>query len=326
MPAPTVVVINPKNAHAHLIYQLVEPVFWRADHDDAQHHAPMRFYERIRSAYTAALGADPAYPGLLVKNPLHPQWRTIWTGRTYELGELAEALPSDVLAHTRFNMRRAHSTETAVGEVVQDGRRNEILFNRARFFAYSIARQAPNEAALRATVMEFAITHNQTFRPPISMANVRAKVNSISKFAWLNRKNFGVKRAAVDPRVTKEHRQDGVRRAREHRRQQLCERVGMAAADLRAQGRPVTASAIRRLTGIHRSTISSLLTKSAAAAKVGTTGQFTRTNPISDTRRVEPGGGRIPYVHDLSVQIGATASAAPEGRDVRSEAGETGSF
>lgn len=94
LPAPTWAASNPKNGHAHLAYGLTVPVLLRCNSGAPALEAPMRYCEGIESLMTQRLSADPAYGGLMTKNPLHPCWQ-VWFGpqASYTLGELAEWLP-----------------------------------------------------------------------------------------------------------------------------------------------------------------------------------------------------------------------------------------
>ena len=54
----------------------------------------MRYLCAVESAMRERLGADPAYGGLMTKNPAHGHWRTMWgPEHRYTLDELAEYLP-----------------------------------------------------------------------------------------------------------------------------------------------------------------------------------------------------------------------------------------
>ncbi|WP_440998139.1 replication initiation protein [Arhodomonas sp. SL1] len=87
LPAPSWAAMNPDNGHAHVAWGLSAPVLT----SDAARREPLRYLVAIESAYRAALEADPAYGGLVTKNPAHRHWRVLW-GDTMarELGELAD--------------------------------------------------------------------------------------------------------------------------------------------------------------------------------------------------------------------------------------------
>lgn len=90
MPAPAWSSVNMKNGHAHIAWALDAPVLL-GQHDRQK---PMRFLAAIEGAATTALEADPAYSGLITKNPLHSHWRTYtsWHSRPWTLDELAQHL------------------------------------------------------------------------------------------------------------------------------------------------------------------------------------------------------------------------------------------
>ena len=90
LPPPLWSAVNRENGHAHSGWCLEAPVLL-GDHDRQK---PMRYLCAVESAMRERLGADPAYCGLITKNPAHSHWRTLWgPEHRYTLGELAEYLP-----------------------------------------------------------------------------------------------------------------------------------------------------------------------------------------------------------------------------------------
>jgi len=88
LPAPNLVVINPRNGHAHLIYLLGAWV--QTDFGDSRRLKVVRYAAAIERAYSAALGADPAYTGRFQHNPLSDAYVTkIGRDAPYSLDELA---------------------------------------------------------------------------------------------------------------------------------------------------------------------------------------------------------------------------------------------
>jgi len=67
LPAPNLVVVNPRNGHAHLVYLLGAWV--QTDFSDSRRLKVVGYAAAIERAYTAALGADPAYTGRFHHNP-----------------------------------------------------------------------------------------------------------------------------------------------------------------------------------------------------------------------------------------------------------------
>ncbi len=88
LPAPNLVVINPSNGHAHLIYLLGAWV--QTDFGDSRRLKVVRYAAAIERAYIAALGADTAYAGRFHHNPLSCAYVTkIGREAPYSLDELA---------------------------------------------------------------------------------------------------------------------------------------------------------------------------------------------------------------------------------------------
>ena len=74
LPAPNIIVANPGNGHAHLIYMLADPV-----HALAQSRSkPLRYLADIERGMIRRMEADPRYSGLIAKNDSASRWRTRW--------------------------------------------------------------------------------------------------------------------------------------------------------------------------------------------------------------------------------------------------------
>ena len=87
-PGPNIVVENRENLHAHLLYGLAVPV---AIGDDTTKAA--RFAAAVEYGLMVKLNADPAYNGLLCKNPLSDYWNVrVYEQRLYDLSWLADYL------------------------------------------------------------------------------------------------------------------------------------------------------------------------------------------------------------------------------------------
>jgi len=121
LPAPNLVVVNPRNGHAHLVYLLGAWV--QTDFSDARRFKVVRYAAAIERAYTAALGADPAYTGRFQHNPLSDAYVTkIGRDAPYSLDELARYV--DLNEPTRKK-----SPPIGIG-------RNVETFDRLRRWAY----------------------------------------------------------------------------------------------------------------------------------------------------------------------------------------------
>ncbi len=89
LPSPNFYAVNRKNGHAHIGYLLTVPVGCSAK----SHREPVRLFEDVERGFARRLGADPAYNGLICKNPLHSAWETDWAASgTYDLLRLNDYL------------------------------------------------------------------------------------------------------------------------------------------------------------------------------------------------------------------------------------------
>ena len=90
LPEPSFITISPGTGRHHVVYELAAPVC----RSDAARYKPQAYLWAVIDGLRRALGGDPAYNGILTKNPLHPFWETIWppSRRTYALGQLAECI------------------------------------------------------------------------------------------------------------------------------------------------------------------------------------------------------------------------------------------
>lgn len=168
LPPPTLTVINPANAHAHLFYGLVTPVAM----SDAARDAPIRYAAAVQQAFLAKLRADPGYAGLIAKNPFHEAWRTLWVQRLYELGELAE--------YVELPKRRAQRETLGLG-------RNCTLFDELRAWSYQWIREYKRNGAMlehwQRAVLGQAEKLN-AFTPPLSFSEVKAVSKSVARWTW----------------------------------------------------------------------------------------------------------------------------------------------
>lgn len=66
VPSPHLIIQNPNNGHAHLVYKLKQPVFM---YGKARSH-PIRYLAKIEKGLRWALGGDKGYSGNLMKTQL----------------------------------------------------------------------------------------------------------------------------------------------------------------------------------------------------------------------------------------------------------------
>jgi len=179
LPEPTIIVVNPANAHAHLFYGLQTPVSTSPN----AREKPKRYVEAIQRAMRAKLKADPGYARHLAKNPFHPAWRTLWSNNLYELNDLAEwvALPD-------------RSMPPELRAVPPGQKRNCTLFERLRDWSYrqvlAFKRAGRSFDQWQTCVLDQAEEINQamiirqefTFALPFN--EVKSTAKSVAKWAW----------------------------------------------------------------------------------------------------------------------------------------------
>jgi hypothetical protein len=170
-PMPNIITENPKNGHAHAIYQLETPIY----KTDASRPKPIAFGNAVQRALEQVLKADEAYPGALTKNPFSEQWR-VYTPRekAYSLYELAELLE----LNERDLKKQVKPTEA------KDLGRNCCLFETVRHWAYVEVRQYRRFGyrGWHDAVLRHCLEFNRSFPIPMKISEVRAIAKSIANY------------------------------------------------------------------------------------------------------------------------------------------------
>ena len=261
LPAPTIVCVNPKNAHAHLLYELRIPVLFplRNGEMGRASRRGMRFYKAVRRAYVSEMGSDPAYNGLLCKNPLHKAWRVATYNALYDLGELADYVD---ISKTSRNI----ATRT-----IDISGRNVTLFDRARFFAYRVVKRFNGQEALHCRVRRFCELDNKFFNPPLPMAEVRSVARSVASWTWrhrdriIHKRDIGVMGLERLPAVmeatqrikeVKERQRAGAQYVAQQKSEQAEAKIRAAIQELKTAGKMPTKSGVARLVRLSREQVS----------------------------------------------------------------------
>jgi hypothetical protein len=198
----------------------------------------VRYLAAIENAYRVALGADPAYGGLLTKNPLSPHWRTCW-GKygVYGLHELADYVDLD-----RHKPKRGVNVEdSGLG-------RNVALFDHVRHYAYRNLRHFIGTSSAFAywqrVVHGEAMSRNGDFPVPLPTAEVWHVAKSIANWTWTK---FDVQ--ASDQRWRERQSKRGSRKGKSKRDQLM-----PVVLEMRAEG--MSQRAIADSVGVGQKTIS----------------------------------------------------------------------
>ena len=175
---PTVVTENPTSGHAHAIWALTAPVATT----EYAHRRPLALAAAVTEGLRRSVDGDPAFGGLITKNPLNGNWSTHWvTSHTYGLRELAGHLDDADLMPPASWRRARRKNPVGLG-------RNCCLFETARTWAYREARHHWGDPdglhrAITSTVRDL----NQNFSDPLPSSETRAIATSIHK--WITTKS-----------------------------------------------------------------------------------------------------------------------------------------
>jgi hypothetical protein len=175
---PTVVTENPGNGHAHAIWALTAPVATT----EYAHRRPLALAAAVTEGLRRSVDGDPAFGGLITKNPLNQDWIAHWvTSHTYGLNELAGHLDDADLMPPASWRRARRRNPIGLG-------RNCTIFETARTWAYREARHHWGDPdglhrAIATTVRDL----NAGFSDPLPSSETRAIATSIHK--WITTKS-----------------------------------------------------------------------------------------------------------------------------------------
>ena len=167
-------VVEGNRGHGHVGWWLTAPVC----RTDAARVDPLRYLARVTEGLRRSLDGDPAYTGLLTRNPLHDRAGVIWgTNKAYSLRELGTV-------HTPRQLPRRPERSSGLG-------RNVTMFDTARHQVYGLHDPAmPMDDWHRVVVQHCHVvnnTFNDAFGGPLPFSEVQATASSISR--WV-RRNF----------------------------------------------------------------------------------------------------------------------------------------
>lgn len=172
LPPPQLILVNPKNGHAHLCYRLKTEVGLTGK----SRAKPINYLRAIYHQLRRRLGADAGYRGNLIKNPFSDNWRVYMTGAAYyTLDELAD-------------LHDLQEPPSAANDVVFG--RNVALFDYTRHIAYKIAAEH-SYTTLLAVLHDIATEYNSTFDVSLFDNEVYTTCKSIARYCKSSRFNNG---------------------------------------------------------------------------------------------------------------------------------------
>jgi hypothetical protein len=167
-PAPNIVVMNPDNGHAHLLYGLEVPVRKAPD----AHLKPLRYAAAIEYAIREKLDADYGYAGFIVKNPLHAHWSVHCPQEApYSLGWLADYVDLDRIDY------RKRPADYGLG-------RNVTVFNSLRTWAYRAVLQEWRSFEVWHQACKDRAQCYNSFPCPLPDSEIRATAKSVARYTW----------------------------------------------------------------------------------------------------------------------------------------------
>lgn len=261
-PKPQLVMVNPKNGHAHAVWQLEDPVAFTLK----ARRKPQAAFQDLRRQITTLYGSDPAYSGFMVKTPGHPDWETVANDASpYSMSLLLEAIPAGIAEKARCRKELKVSAEG----------RHQTLFEVGRKWAYREIHRYRNggDCDEWGRQVEAALMEMNTFSPPLALNEVKSLARSIARYCWQNRHKitarqgvlFSDKRSlipswerppALPPEEARARMAKGAVYVHALRKAKTAEAITNAIASLIASGiTNPTAAQITQASGVSRATV-----------------------------------------------------------------------
>lgn len=253
LPQPNLIVRNRANGHSHLYYA-ISPVCTTERARDK----PIAYMKAIYSAFALLLKADPDYnSGPVAKTPGHPWWLTTELhDHVYDLADLAEYVSTQVTP-----WRKAARLEDLPES------RHVMLFERLRYYAYSVVGQQREEGNFESfcRLLEAFAHNNNTFSRQgfrtgnLPQSSLRATVRSISRWTWAH--YWGGSPCCrgvmeLDAALPLEDRQRlAAKRTHELRQRATESAIRAACRTLQGQGQKLSLTAVAVTAGVTRQTV-----------------------------------------------------------------------
>lgn len=145
LPAPTIITINPKNAHCHCLWELKTPVIYT----EKGRLKPQKWFEAIEASITQIIGGDLAYGGLVTKTPNHPAWHSEFYNASYDLEDFKEYF--DILPSRKIAIQP------------HEKGRNNTLFTTVYSYGRKIAPKLNSEEKLIDELVSYGQSVNEAF-------------------------------------------------------------------------------------------------------------------------------------------------------------------
>ncbi|WP_234775339.1 replication initiation protein [Paraburkholderia tropica] len=252
LPAPTIITVNRRNGHCHMLYRLNTPVAYHRN----SRSAPQDYFEAIQSAMESRLSADAAFNHTLTKNPLHSAWEVITFPTSYDLTDFTEwvDLPRWSAAHSLPDHLRIEG-------------RNDELFHTLRMWAYSAVRQHGDMDTWYRSALVQAEEISEHFDRPLPFSEVKATARSVAKWHWKNRNTADSRRRllAFTDETAVERMRSGADHTNAVRRQKSLATLTAAASQLYpVYGHELSRRLLMEHTGMNIKTVSKYFEEATA--------------------------------------------------------------
>lgn len=176
LPTPTIITINPTNAHCHYLYHLKTPV---AYHNNSR-TGPQDYFEAIQKEMENRLRADTAYNHTITKNPLNDRWRVQTFPTSYDLSDFLEYI----------DLPKRGTVRKLTDNLMIKGR-NDELFHTLRLWAYIAVHNFADGDRWDMEVFAEAMEINSLFDRPLPMSEIKSTAKSVSRGVWRYRHQLG---------------------------------------------------------------------------------------------------------------------------------------
>ncbi len=253
LPAPNLIVRNRQSGHSHLYYAISSVCT-----SENARSKPIAFMNSIYKAFCLRLKADSNYSsGPVAKTPGHPWWSTTELhNNVYELRDLA--------AYVELEPSTRWSKGPRLDDISHS--RHCIMFERLRFYAYSIVNSQRESGSFSSFVRQLEIYANDInsfkrfgFSQDLPLSSVRATVKSVSRWTWDKYRgcgscNRGVMQLDADIPLV-ERQQLAATRTHSVRQSKTELTIKAVCRNLRLKGQPLTQVAIAVASKLTRQTV-----------------------------------------------------------------------
>lgn len=245
LPVPTIRTITRATGRSHWLYELKTPVYLWVN----ARPKPMRWLLDLEKTLTIQAEADEGYKGNLTKKPLHPFWQVETYGNLYPLAELEEHVRKDTREQVQIRRKQENKSEySALG-------RNCHLFDHGRFYAYPIVHTYKELESFYDSILQEILHENSVSftNNPLGTRECEGIAKSISEWTFKRKDTIGKGRNKVKDKGDLRRRQSNSAHATNQKRKDKNRaKIYKAVAELKAEGKKITGTAIIRKSGLSR--------------------------------------------------------------------------